>query len=92
MNGFLLLTKNGLQATLPIYVPHLDLSTIFYSLQKKVVKKLFDKLNDVQFKYRFVDCFCNVLKFGLNGSVFATKGQSLDLLQKLLNRLNFQWN
>ena len=46
------------------------------------VKELFDKLNDVQFKYQFGDCFYTVFKISFRGYVRATTGEVLHVLQK----------
>ena len=78
----------ALQAILQSFFCFLALSTFHYSLHRNAVKDLFDKLKDVQFKYRFVVGLCNVFKFSFNGSVCATKGKLLDLLEEAVKSAN----
>ena len=52
------------------------------------MEELLHKLKDFLSKYQFVDCFCNVFKFNFNGSVCATKGQLLELLEEAVGPTN----
>ena len=57
-----------------------SLSGSLYNLlliARNAVKKLLDKLNDVQFKYQHVHWLCSVFNFSFDGSVCVTKRLNL---------------